>query len=141
MSHIPVNHPLRPLYRAIVALIGVYILVFGTVGMTRTRGHALFAQHGLPSVLGLRTNLAFSIVSLVAGLVLLVSSVVGRNVDRLVDLVGGVVFMVVGVGMLGLMNTNANFLGFTMTTCVVSLLLGVVVLAAGLYARTEPAAA
>ena len=37
-SHLPVNHPLRPLYRVLVALIGAGIVVFGIVGYTRTRG-------------------------------------------------------------------------------------------------------
>jgi hypothetical protein len=38
--------------------------------------------------------------------------------------------------MLGLLRTNANFLGFTVTTCIVSFVLGSIVFAAGLYGRT-----
>jgi hypothetical protein len=140
-SHIPVNHPLRPMYRALAAIAGLYVLIFGIVGFTRTRGTGLFAQEHLPSVLGLRTNLAFALVSIAAGIVIIVSAAVGRNIDYMINLVAGVVFMAVGMIMLGLMNTNANFLGFSMTNCVVSFVLGMAILAAGLYAKTGPKAA
>ena len=134
-THIPVNHPLRPLYRVLAALVGGYTLVFGIVGFTQTRGTPLFAQTGLPWVLGLRTNLAFALVPIVSGAVLLVSAIIGRNLDYLVNLFGGVVFMVVGMLMLGLLQTNANFLGFSVTNCIVSFILGCICFTAGLYGR------
>src|SRR5947209_8654389 len=112
MSHLPVNHPMRPLYRVLAALVGAYTLVFGIVGFTQTRGTALFAQTNLPLALGLRTNLGFALLSIVSGAVILVSAVIGRNLDYLVNLVGGILFMVIGMLMLGLLRTNANFLGF-----------------------------
>jgi hypothetical protein len=136
MSHLPVNHPLRPLYRVLAALAGAYTLVFGIVGCTQTQGTALFAQTNLPLALGLRTNLAFALLSIVGGAVILVSAVIGRNLDALVNIVGGIVFMVIGMVMLGLLRTDANFLGFSMTTCIVSFILGTVVFAAGLYGRS-----
>jgi hypothetical protein len=136
MSHLPVNHPLRPLYRGLAALAGTYSLVFGIVGVTETRGSALFAQTNLPLALGLRTNLAFALLSIAGGAVILVSALIGRNLDALVNLVGGIVFMVVGMVMLGLLRTDANFLGFSMTTCIVSFVIGTVVFAAGLYGRS-----
>jgi hypothetical protein len=137
--HLPVNHHLRPVYRAVAALVGGYLLVFGIIGFTRTRGTALFAQSHLPWVLGLRTNLAFALLSIVSGAVLVVCAVIGRNLDFLVNLLGGVLFMAVGVLMLGLLQTDANFLGFSMANCVVSFVLGTVVFAAGLYGRTGTA--
>jgi len=135
-THIPVNHPLRPLYRVLAALVGVYTLIFGIVGFTQTRGTALFAQDHLPWVLGLRTNLAFALLSIVSGAVLLVSAIIGRNIDYVINVIGGVVFMVVGMLMLGLLQTDANFLGFTVTNCIVSFILGTVVFTSGLYGRT-----
>ena len=135
-SHLPVNHPLRPLYRVLVALIGAGIVVFGIVGYTRTRGTALFAQEHLPWVLGLRTNLAFALLSVLSGAVLVVCAVIGRNLDFRINLLGGLLFMVIGMLMLGLLRTDVNFLGFSMTNCVVSLVLGTVVFTAGLYGRT-----
>jgi hypothetical protein len=136
IHHLPVNHPLRPVYRVLAALVGAYSLVFGIVGFTKTQGTSLFAHTDLPWVLGLRTNLAFALLSIVSGAVLIVCAVIGGNLDFFVNLLGGLVFMVVGVLMLGLMQTDANFLGFSMTNCIVSLLLGTLVFTAGLYGRT-----
>jgi uncharacterized protein DUF4383 len=135
-THLPVNHPLRPLYRALAGLVGVYSLVFGIAAFTKTRGTPLFAHTDLPWVLGLRANLAFALLSIVSGAVLVVCAVIGRNLDFLVNVFGGLLFMVVGMLMLGLLQTDANFLGFSMTNCVVSLVLGTIVFTAGLYGRT-----
>jgi hypothetical protein len=136
LSHLPVNHPLRPLYRVLAGLVGGYILLFGIAGVARTRGTALFAQSHLPWVLGLRTNLAFAVLSIVSGIVLVLCAVLGRNLYFLVTLLGGLVFMAIGTLMLGLLQTKANFLGFSMVNCVVSFVLGTVVFAAGLYGRS-----
>jgi hypothetical protein len=46
------------------------------------------------------------------------------------------VFTFVGLLMLALLQTNANFLGFSMVNCIVSFVLGMVVFAAGLYGKT-----
>ena len=54
--HIPVNHPARRFYRVIAALVGVYILVFGLVGLVQNWGDPLFARDSTWT-LGLRTNL------------------------------------------------------------------------------------
>lgn len=136
MSHIPVDHPLRPLYRVLAALAGIFLLVFGIVGVTQTRGTDFFAQTGLPWVLGLRTNLALAVLSIAAGVVLVAGTAIGHNVDHVVDLVGGAVFMLVGMIMLGLVRTDADILGFSAANCIVSLLIGVVLFTAGLYGRT-----
>ena len=69
MAHIPVNHPLRPVYRAVAFVIGLYLLIFGIVGVTRSAGHDFFASHQDISALGLHTNMAFSLLSVVAGAV------------------------------------------------------------------------
>ena len=137
VTHLPVNHPLRNLYRAAAALIGAGVLVFGIVGFTRTRGTALFAHDHLPWVLGLRTNLAFALLSVLSGAVLVVCAVIGRNLDFRINLLGGLLFMVIGMLMLGLLRTDVNFLGFSMTNCVASFVIGTVVFAAGLYGRTR----
>jgi hypothetical protein len=56
-------------------------------------------------------------------------------VDQWINLVGGIVFLVAGIAMMTLMQTDLNFLGFTMATCVVSFLIGLVLFTAGLYGR------
>jgi hypothetical protein len=139
MSHFPVNHHLRPLYRALAGLAGLYVLVFGIVGVVKTGGYGFFAQHGTPSALGLHSNRAFAILSIVAGAVFVGASVMGGNIDRWVNLVGGVVFLVSGFAMMVLLRTDLNYLGFTMTTCIVSFVIGLVLLTAGLYGQVATA--
>jgi hypothetical protein len=136
MVHVPVNHPLQPLYRLIAGLIGAYLIAFGVVGIMRTAGFAFFAQQGLPSALGLHANRAFAILSIVVGVVLLVGAVIGGNLDQRINLVASVVFFGAGLLMLTLLQTSANFLGFTPATCVVSFLIGMALLLSGLYGKT-----
>jgi hypothetical protein len=136
MAHIPVNHHLRPLYRTVAGACGLYVLVFGIVATVRTRNLDLFAQDGLPWVLGLKANRAFAILSIVAGIVLLAGAIIGRNIDHWINLVGGIVFLVAGMAMLVLMQTDLNFLGFTMTTCIVSFIIGMLLFSAALYGKT-----
>jgi hypothetical protein len=136
MAHIPVNHHLRPLYRTLAVIAGLYVLVFGIVGVARTGGIDLFAQEGTPEVLGIRANRAFALLSVVAGLVIVVCNVIGRNIDHWVNLVGGIVFLAAGMAMMTLLQTDANFLGFTLTTCIVSFLIGLVLFTAGLYGKS-----
>src|SRR5262245_47860605 len=101
MSHLPVNHPLRPFYRVLAAAAGLYILVFGAVGVVQTSSASLFDRSDLVA-LGLRTNLAFSLASIAAGAVILLAVFIGRNVDRIVNLWGGIAFMAVGLAMMAL---------------------------------------
>jgi hypothetical protein len=134
MAHIPVNHHLRPLYRGIAALTGLYVLVFGIAGAVESAGSDLF-ERGDIVALGLRTNMAFSILSIVSGLVILGALLIGRNLDQFVNYWGGFLFLIVPTLMLLLLRTDGNILNFSMTTVVVSYIIGMVLLAAGLYGK------
>jgi len=136
MAHIPVNHHLRPLYRTLAVIAGFYVLIFGIVGVARTGGLDFFAQEGTPEVLGIRANRAFALLSVVAGVVIVACNIIGRNVDHWANLIGGIVFLAAGMAMMTLLQTNANFLGFTLTTCVVSFVIGLVLFTAGLYGKS-----
>jgi hypothetical protein len=131
-THLPINHRLRGLYRALAALAALYVLIFGVVGAVRTGGMAAFATHG-ERVLGLTTNPAFSVLSIVVGGGILVGLLIGRNVDVALNLVLGGVFLLAGLFMLALLRTDLNLLAFSMTDCVVSFVIGLLVLTAGLY--------
>lgn len=135
MSHLPINHPLRPLYRILAGLCGAYVLIFGIVALTRTADLDLFTHEGLPWVLGLKANRAFAILSLVAGAVLVFGAFVGRNIDHWINLVGGVLFLVAGMVMMALLRTDLNLLGFTMATCIASFIIGALLATAGLYGQ------
>ena len=56
MAHTPVNHPARPIYRAIGGLTGLYLVVFGVLGVIASTGDEFFAQDDT-AVLGQGTNL------------------------------------------------------------------------------------
>ncbi|MBO4206004.1 DUF4383 domain-containing protein [Micromonospora echinofusca] len=137
MAHFPVNHPARPLYRAVAALVGLYILVFGVVGVVQTWGEPLF-DRGSHWALGLRTNLAFSLVSVIFGIVLLIGASRRSNLGHYMNLTAGVVFMVTGMAMMTVLQTSANFLNFSMSTVIVSLVFGLLLLATGLYDKVGP---
>src|SRR5262249_49844746 len=141
MSHIPVNHPLRGFYRFLATVAGLYVLVFGVVAFAKTKGTPAFSQDHLPWVFGLRTNLAFATISIVAGALVVAAAVLGRNIDRFIDVVGGCAFMAMGVLMMTLLRTDADFLGFSMANCVTSFVIGTVLFSAGLYGKTGPAEA
>lgn len=132
MAHFPVNHPARPLYRVFAGLVGLYILVFGAFGVVQTWGEPLFAR-GSHWALGLRTNLAFSLVSVVFGVVLIIGASRRGNLGHVMNLTAGVVFMVTGIAMMSVLQTRANILNFSMSTVIVSLLFGLLLLATGLY--------
>jgi hypothetical protein len=134
MAHIPINHPLRPVYRTLSGLIGLYILLFGIIGYAQTSDLDFFARHG-DWVLGLRSNPAFSVLSIIMGAVLLAAAVIGRNLFAYVNLAAGVLFLLAGMAMMTLLQTDANILGFSMSTCIASFVFGLVTLAAGLYGK------
>jgi hypothetical protein len=138
VAHIPINHPARTLYRVISGLVGLYILIFGVFGIIETAGDPLFGR-GSDYALGLRTNLAFSIVSVFFGIVIMIGASRRGNLGHLMNLTAGVVFLVVGLVMLTVLQTDANILNFSVATVVVSLIFGLVTLATGLYDKVGPA--
>ncbi|MEV4630693.1 DUF4383 domain-containing protein [Micromonospora sp. NPDC049523] len=137
MAHIPINHPARTLYRVISGLVGLYILIFGIFGIVETAGESLFAREG-NYALGLRTNLAFSLVSVAFGIVIMIGASLRGNLGHFMNLTAGVVFLVVGLVMLSVLQTDANILNFSVATVVVSLIFGLITLATGLYDKIGP---
>jgi hypothetical protein len=137
LNHFPINHRLRRIYRTLAGLAGLYVLIFGIVGVIRADGSGLFGR-GHIVALGLRTNMAFSILSIVVGALVIGATLYGRNLAHFVHFFGGLVFLLAGLAMLAVLRTSANFLNFTVATCVVSYIIGLVMLTAGLYGRMAP---
>jgi hypothetical protein len=135
MSHLPVNHRLRPLWRTLATLIGLYLMVFGIIGIIQCAGDP-FWDRGSVTVLGLKTNMAFAVLSVVVGAAVLIANILGRNIDHWVNMCLGGVFMFVGVFGLIIIRSSLNKLNFSVATCVVSSLLGTALLIAGLYGKT-----
>jgi len=132
MDHNPVNHPLRPLYRAIGGLVGLYMIVFGLVGLIGGTG----SDH---RVLGQGASAAWAVLSLIIGAIVLGAILLGRNLDNQVDKYLGWGLLVVGSYGLATIRTNANVLDFTISTIVVAYLLGLALIMIGLYSKTGPA--
>jgi hypothetical protein len=138
LAHIPINHHLRPLYRALSALIGLYLVGFGIAGIVQAGDLDATAQRDLPRVLGQTVNTAGSVVALVIGAVVVIATVLGRNVDHLVNFYAGMVMMLVALAMLAFARTDANILGFALTNVIVWFVLASVVSTAGLYTKVGP---
>jgi hypothetical protein len=137
MGHNPVNHPLRPIYRAVGALIGLYFVVFGVVGLIVTGGDGLFASV-TDRVLGQGSNLAWSIVSVILGLVVLGAAVLGRNLDVEVDKFVGWGLLVLGSYSLAVARTDVNVFHFSIATVVVTYTAGMLLITTGYYSKVVP---
>jgi 4-amino-4-deoxy-L-arabinose transferase-like glycosyltransferase len=135
--HNPVNHPLRPFYRALGALAGAWFVLFGIAGLIVNAGDDFFAAHPEP-VLGQGVNLFGSLISLVTGAILLIVTALGRNRDTETYKFLGWAVLVVATYGLATSRTDGNVLGFTIATVMVDYLVGLVLIAAGLYSKTAP---
>ncbi|WP_346536628.1 DUF4383 domain-containing protein [Micromonospora sp. DPT] len=134
MAHTPVNHPARPIYRAIGGLVGLYLVVFGVLGVIASAGNDLFAQDDT-KVLGQGTNLGFSLLSILLGIVVLAGTVIGRNLDVAINQFLAYGLMVLGLAELAFLQTDANIGNFSILTVIVVLTLSMVLLMAGMYGK------
>ncbi|SCF03772.1 protein of unknown function [Micromonospora haikouensis] len=134
MAHTPVNHPARPIYRAIGGLVGLYFLVFGVLGLVASAGNDFLAQDDT-KVLGQGTNLGFSLLSIVLGIAIVAGTVIGRNLDVAINQWLAYALMVLGLAELAFLQTDANIFNFTITTDIVVLTLSMVLLMAGMYGK------
>ncbi|MFC0528178.1 DUF4383 domain-containing protein [Phytohabitans kaempferiae] len=134
MAHFPVNHPLRPTYRALGGLTGLYLIVFGVLGLIETSGDEFFAQTDTEA-LWQGTNLGYSVISIALGLILLIGTALGRNIDAAINKWFGYGFAALSLAALAVMRTDANYLNFTMSTVIVAMVIGLVLLMAGMYGK------
>lgn len=134
MAHTPVNHPARPIYRAIGGLTGLYLVAFGVLGLIATAGDELWAQ-GDTAVLGQGTNLGFSLLSVLLGGAVLAGTAIGRNVDVLINQGLGYAGMALSLAGLALLRTEANFFNFSIATILVLMVAGLVLLMVGMYGK------
>ncbi|MGC4865124.1 DUF4383 domain-containing protein [Micromonospora sp. DT53] len=134
MAHTPVNHPARPIYRAIGGLTGLYLVVFGVLGIIASAGNEFLAQDDT-RVLGQGTNLGFSLLSVLLGLVVLVGTALGRNIDVAINQWLAYGLMVVSLAGLAFIRTDANFFNFSITTVIVVMTAALVLLMVGMYGK------
>jgi len=135
LAHIPINHHLRGLYRAVAALSGLYLVVLGIYGIIETSGLELFARDDLPEVWRQQLNPASAGMLLVLGGIVVLATVVGRNLDHFANFWIGQILVVVTLLSMAVLRTDANVLGLNMTSVIVVMSVGTLVLASSLYAK------
>ncbi|WP_026212403.1 hypothetical protein [Longispora albida] len=135
MSHIPINHNLRPLYRVLAGLIGAYLVVAGVLGFVESKDLDFFGTQGATTVVGTKGNMAWSVFSLATGALIVLGVVLGRNLDVKINTVTSLVLMTVGTAMLSLLRTDLNVFGGSMTTVIIVYTAGMLLLAAALYGK------
>ncbi|PWR12820.1 DUF4383 domain-containing protein [Micromonospora acroterricola] len=134
MAHTPVNHPARPIYRAIGGLTGLYLVVFGVLGIIESAGNEVLAQDDT-RVLGQGTNLGFSLLCVLLGLLVLAGTALGRNIDVAINQWLAYALMVISLAGLAFIQTDANIFNFSITTVIVVMLAALVLLMVGMYGK------
>jgi preprotein translocase subunit Sss1 len=131
LKTLPVNHHLHPFYRILGAVTGAVLVALGVVG---------FLVSG--SFLRVPTSAEFSGICVIAGILLILAALQGRNAAAEVNAYTGAVLILLGlIGMLTMHTADANFLDVTMANVIILFVAGMIGLAAGFYGRvaTVPA--
>lgn len=139
MAHNPVNHPLRPMYRVIGFLAGAYLVAFGIVGLIESSGDDFTGSTGA-TALGQGTNMLLSIISLAVGAIVVIASLIGRNLDVAADKYLGWGLLVLGTYGLAFSRTDANIFGQDIETVIVTYIVGLALITVSLYSKVAPAA-
>ncbi|PZF99172.1 DUF4383 domain-containing protein [Micromonospora deserti] len=134
MAHTPVNHPARPIYRAIGGLTGLYLVAFGVLGVIASAGNEVLAQDDT-QVLGQSTNLGLSLLSALLGAAVLAGTAIGRNVDVAINQWLAYALMVISLAGLALIRTDANIFNFSVATVIVLMVVSLVLLVVGMYGK------
>ncbi|CAM5395371.1 DUF4383 domain-containing protein [Streptomyces aurantiogriseus] len=135
-EHLPVDHRLNRVYRIGAGLMGAGLLAFGIFGILDRIG---FFDTGGDTVWGLNTNGALSWLSVGVGLLLLVGMVVGGNFASTLNMTLGVLFILSGFLNMSLLETDYNFLAFQIQNCMLSFVIGILLLVFGMYGRVGSA--
>src|SRR5690348_1904831 len=112
LSHLPVDHPLVPVYRVIGGLIGLFLIVFGGVGWAQSSGDKFTSRHGT-AVFGMHVNGLLSVLSLVFGVLLVLVALRGGNVAAVGNFTFGCVYTLAGLGGLAIERTDVNVFAYT----------------------------
>ncbi|MER7936789.1 MULTISPECIES: DUF4383 domain-containing protein [unclassified Streptomyces] len=131
---LPVDHRLNRVYRVGAGLMGLFLLAFGILGLTDNIG---FFDTGGNMAIGLNTNGALSVLSICVGLLLFVGMVIGGNFASTLNMVLGVLFILNGFLFLALLDTDSNFLAFRIQNVLFSFVVGLVLMAFGMYGRVS----
>ncbi|MGK4583370.1 DUF4383 domain-containing protein [Kitasatospora sp. HPMI-4] len=134
-DELPVDHKLAQVYRIGAGLGGVFLLIFGILGLLDHPG--FLSTHG-PRIAGLSTNGTLSILSLIVGLVLIGGAAVGGIFAANLNMIVGTLFVLSGFyGLTVLGRPEANILNFRLANVLFAFIFGLVVLTFGMYGRVS----
>lgn len=128
----PARHRVHTVHRVSIAALGVFLLVFGVLGLTQ-RLAFLSAQGAL--VMGLSTNGLLATISVVVALVLLAAAIRGGPTASAAGIVLGVLFIVSGLANTLVLGSGLNMLAFRLSNVIFSLVVGMALLFIGAYGR------
>ncbi|OKK19404.1 hypothetical protein AMK16_14895 [Streptomyces sp. CB00455] len=135
-EHLPVDHRLSKVYRVGAGLTGLLLVLFGVLGLIDRIG---FFDTGGDRVLGLNTNGALSVLSILVGLLLCFGMLKGGNFASTLNIVLGLLFIASGFVNLALLDTGLNFLAFHIPNVLFSFVVGVMLMWFGMYGRVGSA--
>lgn len=133
-DHLPVDHRLARVYRTGAGLMGLFLLVFGILGLVDRIG---FFSTGSNTVLGLNSNGALSTLSIVVALLLLAGAVRGGNAASTVNMLTGIAFLLAGFASLAVLDSPHNILAFRLQNVMFSFVVGLLLMTFGMYGRVS----
>ncbi len=128
------NSALGTVHRVGAVFMGLVLWAFGILGLVSRLG---FFETSGNDVAGLSSNGLLSVISLVAGAVLIAAGVRGGRTASTVTAVVGGLFILSGLVNLAFLDTGANILNFTIPNVFFSFVVGMVLLLIGLYGRVS----
>jgi Na+/melibiose symporter-like transporter len=136
MSHMPVDHPLRGLYRGLTVLTGVVAVGYGAIALAKTSDHSFFGDTS-EKVLGMQANAGAGLLWVVIGAIAIVTALVGRNLDAKVNYYFGPVLWILGTIGLFFIRNGTNFLAFSITSVCALYVVGTILLTSALYSTVS----
>ncbi|GAA1901764.1 hypothetical protein GCM10009716_09490 [Streptomyces sodiiphilus] len=133
-EHLPADHRLSLVYRIGAGLMGIFLVVFGVLGLT---AQIAFWTTEENTVFGLNTNGALSFLSIVVGLALFAGMIRGGNFASTLNIALGVGFVLSGFVHLAVLETGWNILNFRISNVIFSFAVGVALLTFGMYGRVS----
>lgn len=136
MSGLPKDHQLGEVYRYSGGATGVILLIFGILGFLNQR--AFFTADG-KEIVGLSSNGALALISVVVGACLVGCAAIGGNTAAWANTVFGLAFLLSGLVNLTILRTDLNVLAFQMTHVIFSFVAGTALITFGMYGRVSGA--
>lgn len=132
-NHLPMDHPLRNVYRWAGATVGIVLVVFGVLAYLASRDDV--TSYAGFDVIGLHANGVFGILCIVLGAAVVLGGLVGSNISSTLNLAVGLALIVIGSFGLCVIRTDVNIFGLHVRTVVAMYVAGLVVANFGLYGR------